>query len=365
MPILSNILIEAIKTKDGDQIRLAATNRNIAIVCWIGAKVEEEGAITIPARLLSEFVNSLPPERVDMELNARTQTLHLACARYTANMKGIDHFEFPLIPTTTLADDDSAPFFEVAPIALDATMLSTAISSVVFAASTDENRPTLTGVEFKVMAGKLTMAATDGFRLSVRYHDANGDDFSVIVPAGSLSEVAKVAADSNGKVAVYVGSKRNQMLFSMKGGDKALWQHVELVSELIDAKFPDYNATMPKSHDTTIKLSSKQLADALKVARLFARDNADIVRFSAKPEDGTLTLSANSTEVGDGITVLSASVDGPAIDIAFNGKYFAEALQQIDGEVVIELTTPKRPGLLYRDGHKAEFTHTIMPMMTK
>ena len=359
MPVLSNILIEA----KGNQIRLAATNRNIAIVCWIGADVAEEGAITVPARLLSEFVNSLPPERVDMELMQRTQTLHLACARYTANMKGIDHFEFPLIPTVTgNKTDDPAPLFDVAPIALDADTLSTAINRVVFAASVDENRPTLTGVEFRLTGEKLTMAATDGFRLSVESHPHDGDELSVIVPAGSLAEVAKVAADCDGIVAIYVGKQRNQMLFSLEGGDKALWQRAELVSELIDAKFPDYNATMPKTHDTTIKLPSKQLADALKVARLFARDNADIVRFSAKPEDGTLTLSANSAEVGDGITELAATVDGPEINIAFNGKYFAEALQQIDGNVVIELTQPTRPGLLYRDGGKAEFTHTIMPM---
>ena len=112
MPVLSNILLEA----KNNQLRLAATNREIGINCWIGAKVEDEGAITVPARLLTEFVNSLPPERIDMELAVRTQTLHLSCARFEANMKGIDAFEFPLIPTAQGHDDPSDDGANAVPI---------------------------------------------------------------------------------------------------------------------------------------------------------------------------------------------------------------------------------------------------------
>ena len=144
MPVLSNILLEA---KD-NELRLAATNREIGINCWIGAKVEDEGAITVPARLLSEFVNSLPPERIDMELAVRTQTLHLACARYTANMKGIDAYEFPLIPTAQgedggEADANSVPIVDGMRIELETAGLRKMIDQVIFAASSDENRPTL------------------------------------------------------------------------------------------------------------------------------------------------------------------------------------------------------------------------------
>lgn len=362
MPVLSNILIEA----KGDQIRLAATNREIGITCWIAAKVEEEGAITIPARLLSEFVNSLPPERVDMNLSVRTQALHLACARNTANMKGIDHYEFPLIPTVTaVKEGDPAPVFDMTPIAFDADTLSTAINRVAFAASDDNNRPTLTGIEFRLAGGNLTMAATDGFRLSVESHAREGDDLSVIVPAGSLVEVSKIAADCDGVVALHVGSKRNQMLFAMDGGNNALWQHAELVSELIDARFPDYHGTMPKGWETRCTVDTAQLLKAVRVALIFARDSANIVRFRAN--DKTLQLTANSAEMGDNVSDIDALVDGPEIEIAFNGKYLVDMLTQGDfGErVVMELTQPTRPGKFYGVDKEAEFVHVTMPMHLK
>src|SRR5215212_6888008 len=191
MPVLGNILLEA----KGNQLRLAATNREIGINCWIGAKVEDEGAITVPARLLTEFVNSLPPERIDMELTVRTQTLHLNCARYDANMKGIDAYEFPLIPTagTTVGDDqESAGMVKVTDgmrIELAVTGLRKMIDQVIFAASSDESKPTLTGVEVSFKGERLSMAATDGYRLSVRSVQMSqgmvSGDLTVIVPARS------------------------------------------------------------------------------------------------------------------------------------------------------------------------------------
>lgn len=347
MPILSNVAIYA----EDEQLRLVATNREISVITWIDADIAEDGATTIPARLLSEFVGNLPSGRVDMDLKQRTQILALSCGKFTANIRGISADEFPLVPTI---DDDATP------VSIDANELRQMVDRVTFAASTDENRPTLTGVEVTIKDGRFGMAATDGFRLSVEQQPFYGDDLAIIVPAKSLAEIARIAADATGSIDLYI--TESQLIAVMAGGSKALWSRVELVSELIDARFPDYRGTMPKTTDTTIKLPSKQLADALKVTLLFARDNADIVRFNAKPEQG-LTISASNAEMGESTTEIAATVDGKAIDIAFNGKYFAEALTRLDGDVVIELTQPTRPGLLYRNGHKDEFTHTIMPMM--
>ncbi|MFZ1770589.1 MAG: DNA polymerase III subunit beta, partial [Caldilinea sp.] len=165
MPVLANILIEA----SDNQLRLAATNLEIGVTCWIGAKVEDPGSITVPARLLTEFVNSLPPERIDMELTVRTQTLKLRCASFDANMKGIDAASFPIIPTidgvTGGGENNGATTLH---IELPSTGLRKMVDQVVFAASTDESRPTLTGVEVTFKEGRVTMAATDGYRLSVR-----------------------------------------------------------------------------------------------------------------------------------------------------------------------------------------------------
>lgn len=377
MPVLSNILLEA---KD-NELRLAATNREISINCWIGAKVEDEGAITVPARLLSEFVNSLPPERIDMELAVRTQTLHLACARFTANMKGIDAYEFPLIATTQgeedEADANSVPVIDGVRIELENTGLRKMIDQVIFAASSDENRPTLTGVEVRFHDDQLSMAATDGFRLSVRrvpmVQGLASDDITAIVPARSLGELARISADAdeNRPVQVVLTQARNQILFELGGkGEEArgAFHRVELISELIDAKFPDYNATIPKGYDTRTTIDTAALLKAVRVAQLFARDNANIIRMSIHPANGEhsgrMRLTASSTEMGDNVSDIDAMVEGNELEIAFSAKYLIDVLTQVDQpQVVLETTQSTRPGALRPVGMgEEEFLHVIMPM---
>ncbi|MCB0061871.1 MAG: DNA polymerase III subunit beta [Caldilineaceae bacterium] len=347
-----------------------------------GAKVEDEGAITVPARLLSEFVNSLPPERIDMELAVRTQTLHLACARYTANMKGIDAYEFPLIPTaqgqgSEEADANSVPIVDGIQIELESSGLRKMIDQVIFAASSDENRPTLTGVEVQFNNEQLSMAATDGFRLSVRRVPMSqgvlDEKVTVIVPARSLGELARISADAdeNRSVLVILTKARNQILFQLWGkGEEArgAFHRVELVSELIDARFPDYNATIPKSYETRTTIDTASLLKAVRVAQLFARDNANIIRISIHPangeQGGQMRLTASSTEMGDNVSDIDAMVEGTDLDIAFSAKYLIDVLTQIDQpQVVLETTQPTRPGTLRPVGMgEEEFLHVIMPM---
>ena len=196
LPVLGNILLEA---KSG-QLRLAATNLEIGINCWISAKVEDEGAITVPACLLSDLINGLPPERVDMEATIRTQTLHIRCNRIDANIKGIDAKDFPLIATMSGPGEaeDGATQINGSALDLEPGNLRKMIDQVVFAASTDESRPTFTGVEITLGEGRLGMVATDGYRLSVRSAavESNGGSFAgtVVVPARSLGEVAPASA---------------------------------------------------------------------------------------------------------------------------------------------------------------------------
>lgn len=370
MPVLSNILLEA---KDG-QLRLAATNREIGINCWIGAKVEDEGAITVPARLLSEFVNSLPAEQITMELITRTQTLHLDCARFSANMKGIDAYEFPLIPTAQQQTEGEALTIEGTRFDLPINGLRKMIDQVIFATSSDENRPTLTGVETTIDANKLTMAATDGYRLSVRSVPIQyaQDKQTVIVPARSLGELARISADASDAepVQAIITGQRNQILFSMVGKPEArgAFQRVELVSELIDARFPDYRATVPKSYTTRTTVDTAVLLKAARVALLFARDNANIIRVNITPGAGDMPsgvrLSASSSEMGDNFSDLDAKVEGTALEIAFSAKYLSDVLSQIDQpQVVLETTQATRPGTIRPAGMSSgEFLHTIMPM---
>ena len=379
MPVLSNILLEA----KNNQLRLAATNREIGINCWIGAKVEDEGAITVPARLLSDFVNSLPPERIDMELAVRTQSLHLSCARFEANMKGIDAFEFPLIPTAQGHDDgnqdsqNAVSIVDGVQMELETGGLRKMIDQVIFAASSDENRPTLTGVEVSFTGERLTMAATDGYRLSVRSVPLSQglaeEKITVIVPARSLGELARISADAaeERSVQVIVTQARNQILFQLWGkGEETRggFHRVELVSELIDARFPDYRATVPKSYETRTVIDTASLLKAVRVALLFARDNANIIRVSVAPGNGEnmgqMRLTATSAEMGDNVSELDAMVEGHSVEIAFNAKYMIDVLSQIDQpQVVLETTQPTRPGTLRPVGMGTEeFLHVIMPM---
>lgn len=347
LPVLSNILIGT----DNSRLKLAATNLEIGISCWIGAKVDEEGETTVPARLLTDFVNSLPAEAIDMDLVTRTQTLQLTCSRYEANIKGIDASEFPLIPTVE----------EGGQMMLDPDTLGEMIDQVTFAAATDESRPILTGVLARFEAGTITFAAADGFRLSVHTAEVDAglnDSLSIIIPARALNELGRLLGDDDEDVEVTVTEGRNQILFHLPD--------IDLVSQLIEGNFPDYNQIIPKSHNTRTILDVKPFLNAVKIASLFARDAANIVRLKIEPgselEPGTLTVSATSAELGDNVSQLDANVEGEAVEVAFNAKYLLDVLNVIGtDQVALETSTASSPGVFKPVGG-SDFVHVIMPM---
>jgi DNA polymerase-3 subunit beta len=347
LPVLSNVMLAT----DGARLKLSATNLEIGIVCWIGAKVEEDGSTTVPARLLTDFVNSLPPERIDMELTVRTQTLNLKCARFEANIKGIDAQEFPLIPT---AGEDSK-------ISLDPSMLRQMIDQVVLAAATDESRPILTGVLAKFQGEQLTLAAADGFRLSVRtahLSEPVSEPVTVIVPARALAELSRISAEQEQPIEVTITPARNQALFHMA--------NVDLVSQLIEGNFPDYNQIIPKSYSTRTVVSTGDFLKATKTANIFARDAANIIRLEIVPggelAPGRVTLTATSAEVGDNVGEIDAVIEGEEMEIAFNAKYLIDVLSVVDAaQVALETTTASSPGVIKPIGSE-DFTHVIMPM---
>ncbi len=347
LPVLSNILIAT----DNSRLKLAATNLEIGISCWIGAKVEKEGETTVPARLLTDFVNSLPAETINMDLAERTQTLHLTCSRYEANIKGIDSSEFPLIPTV----EDGGQ------ITLDPDTLKEMIAQVTFAAATDESRPILTGVLTRFDTESITFAAADGFRLSVRTAAIDAgihEPVSVIIPARALSELGRILGETEEEVEVTVTEGRNQVLFHLP--------NIDLVSQLIEGNFPDYNQIIPKSFSTRTVVDVKPFLNAVKIASFFARDAANIVRLQIEPgseiHPGTLTISATSAELGDNVSQLDASIEGEPLEIAFNAKYLLDVLNVIGADqVAVETTTPSSPGVFKPVGGP-DFVHVIMPM---
>lgn len=349
LPVLSNVLLAT----DNGQLKLSATNLEIGINCWVGAKVEEDGAITVPARLLGDFVNSLPPERIDLELDEETQTLNLKCARFESNIKGIDAHEFPVVPS---AGDDEAG------IKLEPETLRTMIDQVVLAAATDESRPILTGVLVQFDEDNLTMAAADGFRLSVKSAPLGqtlGEPTEVIIPARALIELSRISADQEEPIELIITPARKQILFHL--------QNIDLVSQLIEGKFPDYNQIIPKGYATRSVLETSSFLKAARVSHLFARDSANIIKLEVMPAgdelmNGRITLVATSAELGDNVADIDASIEGDPLEIAFNAKYLIDVLSVIDSpQVALETTAASSPGVIRPIGDD-QFTHVIMPM---
>lgn len=316
LPVLGNILLTA---GDGE-LSVAATNFEISIIATGPAKVDEEGAITLPAKQLAEFVNALPDERIGIETNERTVSAAFKCFGYSANMKGIDAAEFPIIPTEIEG---------ATPIALDASALATMFDAVTKAASTDDSRPTLTGVEFSAEGGSLHLAATDGYRLATWRTSDPFSESSFIVPAKSLAELARIAPKS-GEVSLAFDDTR--MLATCDG--------VTLNSQLIAARFPDYRAIIPKERNTTVTVNAGALRKATQMASLFARENAGIVRYAITGEGMVVSATGES---GGSETAVGVEVDGDDIEIALNGKYVLDVLDGITGNVVLEFTQATRP----------------------
>jgi len=350
LPITNNVLL----TADEGRLKLVATNLEMAISCWIGAKIEQEGAITVPARLLTEFVSSLPNDTISVNLSPQTKTLGLKCARFEARISGVDAKEFPPIPSV---DDGITTEVEV-------DVLRQAINQVVFAAATEESRPVLTGVCTQFEDSTLTLAAADGFRLAVyKVPVKNKIDqkTEVIIPARTLSELNRLMGDQEEPVKITLNLNKSQVLFRLKS--------TELVSQLVQGTFPNYSQLIPKSYNTRVLVNVAEFLRATKTASIFARDGSGIVRLVVTPGNeagpGRLAVSARSEEIGDDVGEIDATVEGADSKIAFNGKYLMDVLGVLkESQVALETTNPSSPGLIKPVGSD-NYTHVVMPMFVQ
>ena len=348
LPVLSNILV---KTDDG-RLRLSATNLELGITCWIGARVEGEGAITVPARTFTDLISNLPNDKVLMTLDNSTQTLNVRCGTSETNIKGIDAEEFPPIPEPNL--DEGIP--------LNVTNFKEMVQQVAFAASTDEARPVLTGVLLKLDGEQITMAATDGFRISIREDTITNpvdQPIEAIIPARALVELARIIGSGDETVIMTFPPDRGQVIFHM--------DNLELASQLIEGSFPDYGAIVPQTFKTRTLLSTNGLLKACKQAEIIAREGTNVARLNIIPETdeaspGTLEISAQSEQTGTSEVLVDASVDGIPILVAFNVRFLREVLEVIKSDNVwLETNAGNTPGLLHPQGDE-HFKHIIMPM---
>jgi len=348
LPVLSNILVAS----DEGRLRLSATNLELGITCWITARIEQEGSTTVPARTFSDLVNTLPGDQVLLSLDIKTQTLNVRGGTSTNDIKCIDAQEFPPLPV---------PDLEGA-VQLNVAEFREMIQQVAFAASTDEARPVLMGVLIQVDKDKLTMAAADGFRLSVRKATLStpaSAPLTAIIPAKALTELARVASDGEETIYMIVPKGRGQVVFRVKD--------VEVVSQLIDGTFPDYQQIIPRKYTSRTLVSTASLVKACKQAEIFAREGSNVARLNIKPSNGELQpseveITATSEETGKNETIVEATVDGSGVLIAFNVKFLREALEVIKTpNVALETSAANAPGVVRPVGDE-EFLHVIMPM---
>jgi DNA polymerase-3 subunit beta len=347
LPVLANILIAT----DEGRLRLSATNLELGITCWIGAKIEEEGSTTVPARTFTDLVSTLANDRVNMALNVRTQTLNVRCGTSNTDIKGIDAQEFPPMPVPDLVNG----------VQINVADLKEMIQQVVLAASTDEARPVLTGVQLNIQGNKITLSAADGFRLSIRKAELSAPlsrPLNAIIPARALSELARISSDGDQSITMVLPPGRGQVVFRLKDA--------ELTSQLIEGMFPDLEQVIPRSYRTRAVLSTTAFLKACKQAEIFAREGSHIARINVVPggelQPGKVEISGQSEETGFNQTEVDASIEGPAILIAFNVRFLREVLDVIKTpNVALESTIETSPGVIRPVGED-DFLHVIMPM---
>ena len=378
LPITANVLLAT----DRGRLKLAATDLDIALCAWVGAKVDEEGATTVPSRLIGDFVSSLPSATVSLEIPDRQRQMRLECARNESSINAMDAEDFPRIPE--IKDGLS--------VQLDPRQLRRAIDRVEFAAASDDSRPVLTGVNIKADGSKLTLAAADGFRLAVAtltLAEAPSEALTVIVPARALRELARLIADSNEPIEMRVNPQRTQVLFATTD--------VEMVAQLIQGTFPNYEQLIPDEYQTQCVVDVDEFRREARIAAIFARDGSGIIRLQIASGEGglpgELKVSARADEIGDNEGRIDAEIIGEqqANKIAFNARYLQDVLAVLGGEpdnpapveanvrnrVVLQMSSPSSQGVFRQahevavSGQEAElrvgetYVHVVMPMFVQ
>lgn len=344
LPVLSNVLI---KTQDGG-LRLTATNLEIGISAWVPGKIETDGTMTVPARLITDVVGGLPAgERVDLEMES-DNTLLIRAGTYRTHLRGIEADEFPVIPAA-----GDRPTTQVSQ-----KELRRALGEVSFAAAADETRPILTGVLTKFAGETLTLAAADNYRIAVKTLDIlrSVEETSVVVPARSFVELMRILGDTEETADIILAQAKNQLIVKV--------DTTEVVSRLIDGQFPNYQSVLPTSHSTRALVDREELLKAVRLSALIASSAANVVRMGFG-EDGSegITIAA-AADIGDAEGQVEAKLEGDPVTIAFNARYLVEALQNMEAaELAVELSGPLAPGVLKPTDDPA-YVHVIMPVRT-
>lgn len=338
LPILSNILLAT----DEGRLKLAATDLETGVVSWVGSKIDREGGITVPARLISEFVSNLGP--VQLEGSAENTILTLVADKARSVLNGVPAEEFPALPKRS-----DNYLLKISP-----KDFSNAVSEVSFAVAADEGRPILTGVLVNVDGDEMTLVGVDGFRLAERklkLSEKVPEPISLVIPARALNEIVRLVAGEE-PIKISLLPEGNQILFD--AGDSLVF------SRILEGQFPDYKKIIPSEFATEAVALREELLNAVRLASVFARDSASIVRL--RLAENQISLLSTTAEVGEGEMKVDAEVTGPDLEISFNSRYLVDVLSNVKGEKVIFAGSDGLSAGLLRLPDRADYLHLVMPV---
>ena len=335
LPILANVLV---KTVD-NRLSIAATNLDIAITHYIGTKVSEEGSITVPARLMQDFITTLPSGVINLE--TADNRLRITTDKYESTINGITAEDFPVMPDISKGQTWSIP----------AKTLKSGLQQVIVAASNDEARPVLTGIYLHGHEGKLFAVSTDSYRLAEKSLMTTKQDVNLLVPASAMQDLLRILGDNDDEVKVTHDDQ--QVLF--KVGD------VELVTRLIDGNYPDYRNLIPKDFAVSATLKRSELVNITKVSSLFARESAGSVTINVSSKDNQVSIRSIASQLGENVSSATAEVRGEG-SITLNSRYLLDALNVISGDMIELAFNGKLDPTILRDPKSPDYLHLVMPL---
>lgn len=344
LPILSNVLVTA---ADG-RLQLGATDLDTSITTYVGAAVEEDGAITVPAKLLQEFVSHLSPDTIAATL--KSDILHLSSGKTVSRFNGTSADDFPEMPV--LPEGTKFPKLEI-----DPRVLNSAVGAVAFAASAEGGRPILSGILLKYSKNVLTVAATDGYRLSEKFIKLKGkvEDFSVVVPAKTLLEASKIFSSSEEPIKMLLNADENRVLFAS--------EEVLVSTGILDGEYPDYKRIIPTESVLNASFRAADLLEAVRLTNVFAKEDS-IIKMVFDPE-GVVRVMSSSEEAGENKSEIEAVIEGESVEIAFNSKYLLDFLGNVKVEnIIFETGGSITPGII-RSEDFDDYMHLVMPVRVR
>jgi len=338
LAILNNILLRT----DGNRLLIAATNLEIASIQYIGTKIEKPGSITVPSRLITEFISSLPPEKINLEVKG--DQLYINSGKFSSIINGVVSDEFPELPTI---DEKKSTVIKI-----NTPTFKQAISQTIIASSSDNTRPILTGIFWHTSNGNLFIASTDGYRLAEKRVMKSKEEIMAVIPSSTLQEVLRCVDNETGEIQIFFDD--TQVCFKTT--------NLEIVSRLIDGKFPNYKQLIPKKSETEVEISKTDFSRITKVSSLFARESGGGITLSASRDNSLLSIHSIASELGENTSEATAKVtkDG---DITINSRYLLEALNVIDGDNLTFAFNGKLAPCLIKENIKdPDYLYIIMPM---